>query len=492
MKTKVVLWSVILVLLLGLAAGGYWRMKRPQVITFSDGCKLILLGVDYGKHHTVPGGKLPPAPAMPATATDSFVRRNDNGTFTTPEDMLVVWLRAKYDDNPNQYRNYLAIYDKAGAACARAIGRNMSSNEQGDEILTFQFYAFPRRESKLYLRAQRETTKGGAVIGNGSQEIADDKFVISNPAVNKSFPKWTPEPMPDKQSDGDLAVTLTKLVSGADMPYKRNRDNPDDALNKGVQVAFRVERSGKTVTNWQPVSVRTTDATGNRTGIDYGVIGGSPVQWNGDEGTLTIGGGLWPDEPAWKLRIRMTQRSDFSADEEWTAQNIPVVLANHQNFNGYTEAVMSRGDNFVLTGIVSVTNSPPPTPCAEADLNGHHIKVFPAALFTNMQQDLPANPMRTLPEFGLMVQIQPVVASYFMLLDETQPPDNAINVSLAKVTDGQGREIQSVSSYLNYTNNASSIYWFNLRDIGGVTNINATIALHKSRFFEFTVKPEKP
>ena len=30
-----------------------------------------------------------------------------------------------------------------------------------------------------------------------------------------------------------------------------------------------------------------------------------------------------------------------------------------------------------------------------------------------------------------------------------------------------------------------------MRDIAGVTNLNATIALHKNRFFEFTVKPEK-
>jgi len=30
-----------------------------------------------------------------------------------------------------------------------------------------------------------------------------------------------------------------------------------------------------------------------------------------------------------------------------------------------------------------------------------------------------------------------------------------------------------------------------LRDLGGATNLNITIALHKSRFVEFTVKPEK-
>ena len=39
--------------------------------------------------------------------------------------------------------------------------------------------------------------------------------------------------------------------------------------------------------------------------------------------------------------------------------------------------------------------------------------------------------------------------------------------------------------------NSSSTFRYTLRDIAGVTNINATIALHKNRFFEFTAKPAK-
>ncbi len=129
-------------------------------------------------------------------------------------------------------------------------------------------------------------------------------------------------------------MTLTKLVSGADMPYQRVQDDPDDVINKGVQVAYRVERGGKPVTNWQPASVETTDATGNRTAINYGP-GGNQAQWNGDEAALTLQNGLWPDEPAWKVRMEMTQNSDFSSDEQWTAENIPVVPGSQQSFQGY-------------------------------------------------------------------------------------------------------------------------------------------------------------
>ena len=60
---------------------------------------------------------------------------------------------------------------------------------------------------------------------------------------------------------------------------------------------------------------------------------------------------------------------------------------------------------------------------------------------------------------------------------------------LVKVTDNQGGEIQSNGSSTS-GNGTSTIYGYQLRDLGGLTNLNVTIALHKSRSFEFTVKPE--
>ena len=61
--------------------------------------------------------------------------------------------------------------------------------------------------------------------GQRGQQIAKGQFVISNPARG-SFPKWTPDPLPDTQSDGDLDVTLTKLVADAPSPYNRGNGVP--------------------------------------------------------------------------------------------------------------------------------------------------------------------------------------------------------------------------------------------------------------------------
>jgi hypothetical protein len=497
MKTRILLWSLASILILGLAAGAYWWMSRPQVIMFSDGSKLTLLGVDYGKRHAVPGGKLPPgSPRIVRGGGPQVVPGppNGNGSFTTFNDTLVVWMRAKYDyttnqpGQPSQYRSFqLSVYDKNGTACAFASSRNVSDSPQGDDILAMPFDAFPRREGKLYLRAQED--------GSGGRKISEEKFVVSNPAAKMSFAKWTPEPVPDTQTNGDWAMTLTKLVAGVNMPYRTNSDNPDAARNKGVQVTFHAERAGQRVTNWQLALVEITDATGNRTTINSWPKGGGQVQWNGDEGTFTYPYGLWPDEPAWKLRLVMAQTSDFSSDEQWTAQNIPVVLGDQQVFNA-----MAGMPNISVRGSVIVRNNlPAPTPCAEADLGGHHIKVFPAVQFTNNVRfgNMPAN--FTPPQTALSIQIQPALMENGAIWNNgangTQMADDGLRVALAKVIDGQGGEIETYSSGMSYNGtggtNFTSTYRFMLRHLAGVTNISATIALHKNRTFEFTVKPEK-
>jgi hypothetical protein len=98
-----------------------------------------------------------------------------------------------------------------------------------------------------------------------------------------------------------------------------------------------------------------------------------------------------------------------------------------------------------------------------------------------------------------MIQIQPAVVNFVGRpmngVNGTQTTDDGLRLALAKVTDGQGGEITSYNSGSSTTGtggaDSSSTFRYRLRDIAGVTNINVTIALHKNRFFEFTVKPEK-
>jgi len=421
MKAKILLWCGISILVVGVAAAVWW-LQRPQAITFGDDSKVTLAGKDYGKRHTPPASK-------------GSARR---GSFTTTGDMLVLWFRQQYD--PKQWHNFqYFLYDKSGTACVGSSGLNYGNRgRQGDELIGVEFSAFPRRQAKFLVGVQENS--------NGSQEIADRKFVVSNPA-RAAFANWTAEPLPATKEDEDLAVTLTRLVFGADTTYNRNQDNPDDPINKGVEARFQVQRGGKPVNNWQPVSVETSDATGNH------INGWCNTQWNGNDGTTTYQWGLWSDELAWKLKFEFSQQSDFADNELWTVQNLPLQPGHMQDFWNYGTRR-------------SQTNAP----VAEAEVNGVHLRIFPAKRFTDMSPN-------SQPQGGLTIQA-----------DGALP--EGMRLTLVKLTDDQTNDVgywESGSSRVNKT----TLYRYQLRDLFGITNLSVTCALHKSRFVEFTAKPEK-
>jgi hypothetical protein len=435
MKTKTVLWSAVSILIIGIAAGAFWWLRRPQVIIFSDDSKVTLLAVEYGKHHA------PPTIKASTTSTNTAPARRGNGSFTTTNDTLVVWVRQEYDASGNQYHGFqYFVYDKAGTACVGNFTTHYANNgrRNGNETVGIEFSAFPRRQGKFLLGVQQQ--------GNGGQEMAEQKFSISNPARGP-FTKWMAEPLPATKEDDDVSVTLTKLVAGADMPYQRNQDNPDDAANQGVQAVFHVERNGKPVSNWQPVSVETTDATGNH------VSGGiSQNNWQDNNDTVIYQYGLWPDEPAWKIKFEFSQQSDFADNELWTVQNIPLQPGRQRDFSANPRNIQT---NAVF---------------AETDLNGIHLKIFPAKQFTDVSPN-------NYQQGGLTIQASPALPA-------------GMRMTLVKLADDQSNDIGN-SGYGTYRNNNITSYRYGLRDISGTTNLNLTIALHKSHFVEFTAKPEK-
>ena len=346
-------------------------------------------------------------------------------------------MREQYDNKQYHYFQFF-LYDKGGTGCAQAGPRNWRNN--GNEVVAIQFDAFPRRQGKFVVRAQEQ--------GNGGQEMSEQKFVVSNPAGGKSFTKWTAEPLPSTKDDDDLSVTLTKLAAGADTPNQRNQDDADDAANKGVQAVFHVERNGKPVSNWQPVSVETTDATGNH--VNGGI---NQNNWQDNNDTVTYQYGLWPDEPAWKLKFEFSQQSSFADNELWTVHNIPLQPGRQQDFYN---APRNAGTNAAV---------------AETDLNGVHLKILPAKHFTDM-------PPNSQPQGGLTIQITPAL------------PDG-MRMTLISLTDDQTNDIGYWDQGMMRNNNLSS-YRYALRDVTGATNLNLAIALHKSRFVEFTAKPASP
>lgn len=425
MKAKIWLWTGLAILLAGLVAGAVWWKMRPQIVFLSDGTKLKLVAVTYGKHHNFPGNRVP-------------VRANRrSGSLDSTNDTLFVWIEQQHKGN--QWPNYqLLAYDQSDTACAGNSMMNSRQIRPGDEMVGLRLDAFPRRTGKFYLRIQEWNPQ------NGRQTVKNG-FVVSNPARGP-FPAWYPDSLPDTQSDGDLDVTLNKLVVGVKTPWQRNDTAPDDAMNKGVQVAFDVRQNGQTVTNWQPVRIETFDATGNH------IIGSVNTSYQDGEPMTFYQWGLWPDEPAWKLRVEMSRTSGFNDDELWTVQDVPVESGKMQNFWNNNP----RGRN--QPGV------------AETTLNGVHLKIFPVKQFTDQSPN-------SQPQGAVQIQADSV--------------PEGMRMTLFKATDDQGHELGNWTWGWS-SNNKSYTYSFAFPQLGNSKAINFTIALHKSRFVEFTVKPTKP
>ena len=120
MKTKIVLWSVVSILIIGAAVGAFLWLRRPQVITFSDDSKVTLLAVQYGKRHA------PPSATKPAPGARGGARGN---SFTTDKDTLVIWVREQYDSKQYHYFQFY-VYDKAGTACVQFRPAQLAQQRQ--------------------------------------------------------------------------------------------------------------------------------------------------------------------------------------------------------------------------------------------------------------------------------------------------------------------------------------------------------------------------
>jgi hypothetical protein len=435
MKTGILLSVLGLIVLLGLGAAAFWWLRQPQVITFSDDAKLTLLKVDYGKRHV-------PPPAN--TSTTRPGRRG--GSFTTTNDTLVLWVHEQYDSQQWHQFNYY-LYDKAGTAC---VGGNTHwGGRQGNQILGIEFDAFPHHAGRFYVSASENY--------NGGNETADKRFSVRNPA-HGALHSLTASPLPDAQTDDDLSVTLTKLVAGVPSSTTRGDADGDDAINKAVQATFHVERDGKPVTDWQPASITTSDGTGNSvstslySGNNNWINGSGNSDWENGDDVFTYQYGLWMDEPVWKLRVEFSQMSDFDDSELWTLSNVPLQPGNRNDFWNYNN------------------NRRATTPYAETDLNGVHLKLLPPKYFTDAQAN-------NNPQGG------------FILLATPQLPEG-MRLTLVKVTDNQSNDIQHWENVWS-PDGKTTMFQCQLNDIIGLTNINLSIAVHKSRFVEFTARPEK-
>ena len=342
---------------------------------------------------------------------------------------------------------------------SRSGGQENTSNrvKDGLDVHGFVLNAFPRWDKETILRVR--PYRGTVVTG---------EFVLTNPAPG-TFAQWTPKPLPDTGSDGDLEVTLTKLVAGATTPSWRGGSlmPTNDPVNQCVHLNFDFRQNGQSTTNWDPWPVQTTDAAGNWSrGLIYAyptngvrqiwgrMMNGAnipPPEHYGMDGYY-FQPGLWPNQP-WKVRLEFIQGSGFSDDEMVTFTNVPVKPGSQQDFEDEWTAWDFDKTNFPFT-------------ITPATVNGVHLKLLPPLLITNRWQSSEMD------------------ASIIIGADPGFNP-KGMNLTVVAATDDQGRELWSFETPAwagHY-----SIEFARVHD--DVKSLNLKLALHKSRFVEFTVKP---
>jgi hypothetical protein len=317
--------------------------------------------------------------------------------------------------------------------------------------------AFPRWEKETILRVKPYM---GAP--------AKDQFVLRNP-VPEMLAQWTPEPLPAEKSDGDLEVTLTKLVAGAQTPSWRGGSlaPTNDLANQCVHLNFDFRQNGQSTTSWEPWPVRTTDASGNWSrGLIYayptngvrGIWGRMkdgfnipPPEHYGMDGYY-YQPGRWPNQP-WKVRLEFIQRSGFSDDEMVTFTNLPVKTGSQQDWDDQWSAWDFGKTNF-------------PFAITPATVDGVHLKLLPPLLLTNRWQSSEMD------------------VSIIIGADPSFNP-KGMNLTVVAATDDQGRELGCLEQPAwagHYSMSFARVH-------DDIKSVNLKLALHKSRFVAFTVKP---
>ena len=413
-KVKILFWTVPFLIAGIVGAFPFFH----QTTVLNDGTKVTLAGVTFGRHHEFPG-----------QSTGAGLRIM---SFNTTNDTMCVWLRhEKGRGRGHRPHLNLQVCDVAETACVGSSPGVLQQpgDEPNEELIGFKFPVYPRRDPKIKLRFQEWNT-------NGQPALSKAAFIISNPARD-SFARWPAESLPITQKTEDLDVTLTRLVYGVPFGGYRTLDKKDP-MAQGVLAAFRFEQNGQTVTNWQPVKIETADATGNKLSNSSG----SNRRENG-EVVMVYQWGLWPDEPAWKLRVEFSRTSGFADADCWTVKDVPIEPGNNRDYRPYDETTPSF---------------------AETTNGGIHLKIYSVKRFEHNH----------------------VVGNDDQLRIWASSPLDGRRLTVVKITDDQNREI-----YKYDRNSGDGEYNYGLMKLGAAKTINVTVALPRSRIAEFTVKPAK-
>jgi RNA polymerase sigma factor (sigma-70 family) len=325
----------------------------------------------------------------------------------------------------------VVVSDDRGNSSLASLGAGGIGNSNGRQLRKINCWvlqAFPRRTRSLLLRFVRVAPdqKSWRTMG---------EFHVANPFF-APYSTWTPDSLPITQSDGDLTVTLAGFTTSA-FPADSTEEVTGGA-QPSTCAEFHAECAGHPEQVWRPRRIEISDATGNQW---------APYPYPADsQGTneLRFAGNLWPGESAWKMRVEFSKTSGFGDDELWTVRGLTIPEVNQS---------LALGQSTRLAGAA-----------------------IRLVAFTAANVDQPG-------DFKWMGE-----KSEPRLSVSAEPPGEGWRLGLVKVVDDKGRQV-AVHSEPDF-GSASGEAAFGLVLPPGASSLDCTFAWRKSRFVEFTARPE--
>jgi hypothetical protein len=334
----------------------------PQIVTLPNGLEYQFAGVTYGTKNVPPSLEAKLVNSLPkglANMTRRYAgpkigQYNSGASYKETE--LFVWFQRLETNMPLGITSSTLAARLADQAGVEAGAPSYAAFASSVVWSYAAFPVFPRRSRVLQCNLY---PFGGP--GNPATPFA--RVTFPNPLYG-DFPQWKPEPVPAMKMAGDLEVRLDEFTAGRQQGgatvVKANGSRglpvPPAIRGQDTVTAFDVSLISWRGTNeaWVLNSAEISDATGNvlRNNSFHSSINvfrgySGPQQPGKTVCSETIRGTLWPDEPAWRLKLEVKRAVGFAPEEVVTFKNVPVPAVGATNATTITKKV--GGIQIVLT-----------------------------------------------------------------------------------------------------------------------------------------------
>jgi hypothetical protein len=306
------MFALGLLILIAAAAVIFWPSEKESIghaVTYSDGTTLTLKEVTYGTEHRYRGGGFREriVSLLPRKLAARYASRR--GVLTTDQPSVTFWFDRRGTPAMN---GDLVLCDENGFGIVGDY-RMMKLDPPNSTLEGWSFETWPRRQRTFTVRVYERGKRYGDATLLG-------EFTVRNPKPDH-YPTWTASLLPLTASNGSLSVILFDLTAGVGHGSLKWKPALSPTVAE-TRAGFRIERNGRPTKEWGIATVEASDATGNLITRLWGTSSEPDAEF------AELHPHLWPAESAWKLRVGLSQRSNFEPDELWTVRDIQLSPTN--------------------------------------------------------------------------------------------------------------------------------------------------------------------